>query len=177
MRQLKLEELKRLNVVEARRSPKLPIVLVLENMRSAFNVGSLFRSADSFAIQKIILIGFTPQPPHPEIRKAALGAEDVVEWIQESYINEAPKHYPPNWLSLALEQTDVPCFLEDFDCHSLCGLALYIGNEVHGLSQDALNLCSSAIEIRQFGHKHSLNAAIAGSIALWWLSTCIRRRY
>lgn len=170
MRQLKLEELGRLSAEEARRSPKLPIWLIMENLRSGFNVGSFFRTADAFGIERIVLCGFTPQPPHSEIRKAALGAEDVVAWQFCATVRDVSELLPAGFLKIALEQTDVSVPLHHFRPGSGQGVALWVGNEVHGLSQQALNLCELALEIPQRGFKHSLNVAVAGGIALWHMS-------
>lgn len=167
MRQLKPEELNRLSAEEARKSPKLPIIVVLDCLRSAFNVGSFFRTADAFGIEKILLCGFTPLPPHHEIRKAALGAEDVVAWQHFETVREAAESLPSHYLRVALEQTDQSIFLNRFSLSPGQGVALFVGNEVHGLSPEALACCEVALEIPQRGFKHSLNVAVAGGIALW----------
>lgn len=169
MRQLKPEELNRLPAEEARKAPKLPVIVILDNLRSAFNVGSFFRTADAFGVEKILLCGFTPQPPHHEIRKAALGAEDVVAWQHFNTVRQAAESLPAHYLRIALEQTDQSVPLERFRLNPGQGAALFVGNEVHGLSPEALACCEVAVEIPQRGFKHSLNVAVASGIALWHL--------
>lgn len=167
MRQLKPEELNRLPAEAARKAPKLPVIVILDHLRSAFNVGSFFRTADAFGVEKILLCGFTPVPPHHEIRKAALGAEEVVAWQHFETVQEAAKSLPLHYLRVALEQTDQSIPLGQFKLCSGQGVALFVGNEVHGLSPEALSCCHVALEIPQRGFKHSLNVAVAGGIALW----------
>lgn len=174
MRQLKPEELNRLSAEEARKAPKLPLIVVLDCLRSAFNVGSFFRTADAFGIEKILLCGFTPQPPHHEIRKAALGAEEVVAWEHFDSVREAAESLPSHYLRIALEQTDRSTPLDQFRLPSGYGVALFLGNEVHGLSPEALACCQAALEIPQRGFKHSLNVAVAGGIALWHLKEILK---
>lgn len=175
MRQLRPEELGRLRPEEALRSPKLPVVVVLENIRSAFNVGSFFRTADALALEKLYLIGFTPCPPHPEIHKAALGAENFVAWEHCPSLKELIAALPATYLRVALELTDGSTLLERFSPPPDKGIILFVGNEVHGLSQEALDLCSVALEIAQYGAKHSLNVAVAGGIALWHITRLLRK--
>jgi tRNA G18 (ribose-2'-O)-methylase SpoU len=174
VRQLKPEELNRLSAEEARKTPKLPFIVVLDHLRSAFNVGSFFRTADAFGLEKILLCGFSPVPPHHEIRKAALGAEDVVAWQHFDTVREAAGNLPPHYLRIALEQTDQSVSLDLFKLPPVRGIALFVGNEVHGLSPDALSCCQIAVEIPQRGFKHSLNVAVAGGIAIWHFYTILK---
>ncbi|MCX7768158.1 MAG: TrmH family RNA methyltransferase [Flavobacteriales bacterium] len=176
MRQLRPEELGRLKPEEVQHSPKLPLVVVLENIRSAFNVGSFFRTADALALEKLYLVGFTPCPPHADIRKAALGAENYVAWEHCPSLKELIIALPPHYLRVALELTDCSIPLEQFCPPRDRGVILFVGNEVHGLSQEALDLCSLALEIVQHGAKHSLNVAVAGGIAMWRITQLLKTK-
>ncbi|GIV23292.1 MAG: TrmH family RNA methyltransferase [Bacteroidia bacterium] len=167
MRKLQVEELGRLSVEAYRTAPKLPLRLALDEVRSRYNVGSLLRSADAFRVEKVYLGGFTPAPPHPEIHRSALGAEDSVAWekvpVLPPLLLQLKKE---GWYLLAVEHTD--------QSHSLWQyrwpqkpLVLILGNELSGISEAVLAVCHEAIEIPQFGTKHSLNVAVAGGIVLY----------
>lgn len=167
MRKLSIEELGRLSIEAFRAAKKVPIVLVLDDLRSRYNVGSLLRSADAFRIEKVYLGGFTPQPPHPEIHRAALGAEESVAWEKVPNLSPLLTYLQETGYTLiAIEQTDQSVAIWDFSWPKP-PLALVLGHEVAGLSEEALTHCQYAIEIPQFGTKHSLNVAVAGSIALY----------
>lgn len=147
---------------------KLPLVLVLDNVRSALNVGSVFRTADAFALEKIILCGITAQPPHREILKTALGSTDSVAWEYAGYTAEAVLQLKEDgYLIYAVEQTTKKIWLQDFSPVSTSKYALVLGNEVEGVDDATLSLCDGAIEIPQFGTKHSLNVAVAAGIVVW----------
>jgi len=170
MRKLKMEELNRKSVDEFRQSDKIPVIAVLENVRSAYNVGSVFRTADAFLLQAIYLCGYTARPPHKEIRKTALGADETVEW----------KHFPnasaaiemlrqEGYTIYAVEQTENSISLQAYGSRTLGKIAVVFGNEVTGVEQPTIQLCDGTIEIPQLGMKHSLNISVAAGIVLWEL--------
>lgn len=168
MRKLKLEELDRLSVEEFQAQPKTPVVLVLDNVRSALNVGSAFRTADAFALQKIYLCGITAQPPHREILKTALGATEAVEWEYTATVEEAiTALQAENFAIWAVEQAAERTWLQDFELPAAQALALVFGNEVNGVSQSVMDVADGAIEIPQFGTKHSLNVSVSVGVVVW----------
>lgn len=147
---------------------KLPVVVVLDNVRSMNNVGSFFRSCDSFAVERLILCGITGAPPAAEIHKTALGAEQTVPWEYCEQSAEALEGLiEEGYILVAVEQVAESTMLQDFVLGKANKYALVFGNEVDGVSQPALDLCKKAIEIPQAGTKHSLNVAVAGGIVLW----------
>lgn len=158
----------RKSVEEFKSAKKNPIIAVLDNIRSMNNVGSVFRTADAFLIDAIYLCGYTPQPPHRDIRKTALGATETVHWQHFDSTLEAVKELQKNGYRLfAVEQTTGSSSLENFDFGSNQKIALIFGNEVEGVQQSVIDQCESCIEIPQFGTKHSLNISIAAGIVLW----------
>jgi len=168
MRKLKLEELERIDVDNYKSLEKQPIVIVLDNIRSAMNVGSFFRTADSFALDHIYLTGITATPPHPEINKTAIGATLSVEWSYQKEVGLViEKLKNQGYLILGIEQTDESVSLESFSYDIDQKIALVFGNEVDGISQSLLSHLDVAIEIPQFGTKHSLNVAVCGGIVVW----------
>lgn len=163
-----MDELNRKTVDEFKRSDKMPIVVVLENIRSMHNVGSVFRTADAFLIQSIFLCGFTPRPPHRDIHKTALGATETVEWKYYSNTNEGIQQLRNDGYEIwAVEQAEGSLMLHDVLVEKKDKLALVFGNELEGVSTDVLQLCNGCIEIPQFGMKHSLNISVAAGIVLW----------
>lgn len=176
MRKLAMDELNRLSVNEFRQSEKMPIVVVLDNIRSMHNVGSVFRTADAFLVRGIYLCGFTPQPPHRDIHKTALGATETVEWTYfDSAVSAVRALREAGYTIFAVEQAEGSIPLQDV-CSRSSGaeggsgpLAVIFGNEVEGVSAEALTLCDGAIEIPQWGMKHSLNISVAAGIVLWEL--------
>ena len=173
MRKLSMDELRRLSVNEFRQSEKIPVVVVLDNIRSMHNVGSVFRTADAFLLGGIYLCGYTPQPPHRDIHKTALGATETVEWKYFASAAEAVGSLRDAGFSVfAVEQTDGSVALQEFSPVHRGPLAVVFGNEVSGVSSEALALCDGAIEIPQWGMKHSLNIAVAAGIVLWELVRC-----
>ena len=173
MRKLKNEELGRLDVDAFKEAPKTPVVLVLDNIRSLHNVGSVFRSGDAFRIEKIYLCGITATPPHKDIRKTALGATESVAWeYRENTVSllESLRDTHECW---AVEQADGSVSLEDFQPDSTKRYAFVLGHEVKGVSQEAINSCQGVLEIPQQGTKHSLNIAVATGVVLWdfWAKT------
>lgn len=170
MRKLSMEELNRKSVEECKRSEKTPIIAILENIRSAYNVGSVFRTADAFLLEKIILIGYTACPPHKEIKKTALGAEDVVAWQHFDKISEAIQCLKIDGYKVyAVEQVEQSVSLEKLQINSTEKIAVIFGNEVNGVEQETIGQCDGYIEIPQLGMKHSLNIATAAGVVLWEL--------
>lgn len=165
---LKLEELGRIDVETFKKSSKTPIVIVLDNIRSMHNVGAIFRTADAFLIEKIILCGITPKPPHREIHKAALGATDSVEWSYENNICDALTNLKEKGFQLiGVEQTTDSQPLNQFKVDVSQKYALVLGNEVEGLSDEGLPQYHHFVEIPQLGTKHSLNVSVCGGIVVW----------
>ncbi|MDR0799721.1 MAG: RNA methyltransferase [Dysgonamonadaceae bacterium] len=167
MRKLKITELNRLNPDEFRQTAKIPLVVVLDNVRSLHNVGSVFRTADAFLIEAIYLCGITAAPPHVEIHKTALGAEYTVEWRYFPTTREALQTLKENGYYLAaIEQAEGSMALNELQLEKK-KYAVILGNEVHGVDQEAMDLCDCCIEIPQFGTKHSLNVSVTAGIILW----------
>lgn len=168
MRKLKLDELNRLSVEEFKAREKFSVSIVLDNIRSGFNVGSFFRTADAFALEQIILCGFTPQPPHPEIFKTAIGATEGMEWRYEEHIENAIlKLKKKKHRCIGIEQTNQSIPLNETSLQQNQSIALVFGNEVNGLTTEILPLLDEVWEIPQFGTKHSLNVSVCGGIVLW----------
>ena len=153
MRKLKITEMGRMNTEEFKASEKMPLTVVLDDVRSMYNVGSVFRTADAFRVEAIYLCGITACPPHPEIHKTALGAEDTVEW----------RHFGSTMLQhLDLHDCDAMPALVD-----ATGFAIVMGNEVKGVKQEVVNASDACIEIPQYGTKHSLNVSTTAGIVIW----------
>lgn len=168
MRKLKLQELNRLSEAEYKSAPKVPIKLWLDNIRSGHNVGSAFRTGDAFRIEEVLLSGITPKPPHREILKTALGADQSLDWSYIENIGEYFKEAKANGYSIyAVEQTDQPIWLQDFKSKSDQKLILIFGNEVKGVSEELLAQVDGCIEIPQHGTKHSFNVSVSMGIVLW----------
>jgi 23S rRNA (guanosine2251-2'-O)-methyltransferase len=168
MRKLRMEELGRLSPGAYRAARKRPLLLVLENIRSMHNVGSIFRTADAFLVEKLCLCGFTPCPPHRDIHKTALGATETVEWEQTADPTTLLKRLRgEGYRVLALEQTEDSTGLQSFAPLPDEKIAVVLGNEVEGVSDAALACCDGSIEIPQFGSKHSLNVSVAAGLLLW----------
>ncbi|MHA6696666.1 RNA methyltransferase [Chryseobacterium sp. A301] len=167
-KKLKLEELNRIDVETFKKKEKIPLVVVLDNVRSMHNVGSIFRTADAFIVEKIILCGITPTPPHREIQKAALGATESVDWEHAASISEALQDLKSKgYTCIGIEQTTHSENLESFAIKKNTAYAVVLGNEVDGLSEESLSLYDHFLEIPQYGTKHSLNVSICGGIILW----------
>ncbi len=170
MRKLSGDEMGRLSVAQCKELPRFPIVVVLENIRSAYNVGSVFRSADAFFIESIYLVGYCATPPHKEIAKTALGAEEAVPWKHVPKAAMAIRELQSTgYRVLAAEQTDASLRLHELPVLPEQKLAIVFGNEVTGVEADTLACCDGCIEIPQFGMKHSLNIATAAGVVLWEL--------
>ncbi|HTI92253.1 MAG TPA: RNA methyltransferase [Puia sp.] len=170
MRKLGMDELNRKSVNEFRQSEKTPLVVVLDNIRSMHNVGSVFRTADAFLVEGIYLCGYTPQPPHRDIHKTALGATETVGWQYFANTADAVRHLKEEGYAVfAVEQTEGSVPLPEFGVKYSGRLAVVFGNEVSGVGEEALALCDGSVEIPQWGMKHSLNISIAAGIVLWEL--------
>jgi len=168
-RKLKLDELKRVSVEEFKKQKKLPIIVVLDNIRSLNNIGSFFRTSDAFNIAAVYLCGITAQPPHREIQKTALGATESVEWKYFESTEQALEVLKEKeFIVYAIEQTENPIYLQEFT-YNLEKVALVFGNEVDGVGQNVVNLSKNSIEIPQFGTKHSFNVSISYGVVLWHL--------
>lgn len=172
---LKLEELNRIDVETFKKVEKIPLVVVLDNIRSMHNVGATFRTADAFLVQKIILCGITPQPPHREIHKAALGATESVDWSYESDINTTINDLKSQGFEVVgIEQTTNSMMITDFKIDNAKKYAVILGNEVEGISDEALQNIDSFIEIPQLGTKHSLNVSVCGGIVMWEFAKALK---
>ena len=165
-----MDELGRKSVEEFRHADKNKIIVVLDNIRSMHNVGSVFRTSDAFLIEAICLCGYTPQPPHRDIQKTALGATETVDWIHFATTAEAVLQLKERgYKILAVEQAEGSISLEKFPLLNE-PIAVIFGNEVEGVDDGLLPLCDGCIEIPQLGMKHSLNISVAAGIVLWKLS-------
>lgn len=168
MRKLKLEELGRISVEEFKETNKIPVVVILDNVRSMHNIGSVFRTADAFLIQKVYLCGITATPPHKEIRKTALGATESVEWEHVKDIQDLVSNLKSQGYSiLSIEQAEGSVNLSDFEIQSHQKYALIFGNEVDGVQQEVINQSDYCLEIPQSGTKHSLNISVCAGIVMW----------
>lgn len=171
MSKLKITEMERLSADDYRTSAKLPLILVLDSIRSMNNIGSIFRSADAFRIEGLILCGITAQPPHPDIHKTALGAEESVPWHYSSSCLEAVRELQAKgYTVLALEQAHESLRLDHFVPEPGARYALVLGNEVKGVAEEVVAAADHCLEIPQYGTKHSLNVSVAAGIALWQLA-------
>ena len=167
MRKLKITELNRLTTNEFKESRKLPLIVILDNIRSTYNVGSVFRTADAFRLEKIYLCGITSIPPHPEIHKTALGAEESVDWeYSTSTLEVVGKLKLQGYRVYAVEQAQGSTMLNDFN-PSDDKLAIVMGNEVKGVQQEVINHSDGCLEIPQYGTKHSLNVSVTTGIVIW----------
>lgn len=168
MRKLNVLEMNRISVDEFKKSKKNPLVVVLDNVRSMYNVGSVFRTADAFRIEAIYLCGITSCPPHPEIHKTALGAEDAVDWYYHKEALETVKMLQQQGYEvLAIEQVEGSTMLQDFVAETDKKYAVVFGNEVKGVNQEVVDCCDGCLEIPQFGTKHSLNVSTTAGIVMW----------
>ncbi len=170
MRKLSMAELGRKSVEEFKASEKTPIILVLENIRSAYNVGSVFRTSDAFLVQAIYIIGYSAKPPHKEIKKTALGAEETVTWMYFKTTEEAITELRKEGFNVyAAEQAEGSYKLNAIEFEADEKIAVVFGNEVTGVEQSTIALCDGCLEIPQLGMKHSLNIATAAGVVLWEL--------
>ena len=168
MRKLSMDELGRKTVEEFKQSEKLPVIAVLENIRSAYNVGSVFRTADAFLLEAIYITGYTCIPPHKEIKKTALGAEDTVTWKHFANALSAIENLKQQGYSVyAVEQAEKSIALQNLPHEPGEKIAFIFGNEVTGVEQETIQQCKGCVEIPQLGMKHSLNIATAAGVVLW----------
>lgn len=175
MRKLKLQELGRKTKEEYRSSEKLKVTVVLDNLRSAHNVGSVFRTVDCMAMERIILCGITAIPPSNDIRKTAIGATESVNWEHKKDIYTTVNSLKAEgYTVLGIEQTTESKDLSQIDFTSYDKIAIVLGNEVEGLNENILPLLDQAIEIKQFGTKHSLNVSVCTGMVLWEISKQLR---
>ncbi|MEM5540638.1 RNA methyltransferase [Olleya sp. AS48] len=168
MRKLKNSELDRLSVNDFKSAEKTPIIIVLDNIRSLNNIGSVFRTSDAFLVEKIYLCGITATPPHKDIHKTALGSTDTVAWEHiENTLDLVEKLKSENITICAIEQAENATMLDDFKVETNKKYALVFGNEVKGVAQDVVNASDVVIEIPQFGTKHSLNISVSCGVVTW----------
>lgn len=172
---LSMQQLHRISVEEFKRSEKLNIRVVLDNVRSMNNVGSIFRTLDAFLIDRLYLCGITPKPPHREIQKTALGATESVDWTYFPQTVQALEELrKEDYTIYAVEQTTDSIMLNEFKPAKGEKIAVIMGNEVEGVSQSALELCDKVVEIPQFGTKHSLNVSTSCAIVLWQIVSSVK---
>ncbi len=170
MKKLSLDELNRLSVQEFKEAEKFPVVVVLDNIRSMNNVGAFFRTCDAFCVDKLYLCGYTPCPPHREIARSALGAEQSVEWEHAERTQDlVARLREEGYRVMAVEQAEGSVSLETFQWDNTERLAVIFGNEVSGVEDGVMGLVDGSLEIPQYGTKHSLNVAVSGGIVLWQL--------
>jgi tRNA G18 (ribose-2'-O)-methylase SpoU len=168
MKKLKITEMNRLTAEEFKDEKKTPLIVVLDNIRSLHNVGSVFRTADAFLVESVYLCGITSTPPHAEIHKTALGAENTVNWEYFEDTHAAITKLKSNgYTVLAIEQAAGSTLLPDLHLEKSLKYAVVFGNEVKGVQQSVVDMCDGCIEIPQFGTKHSLNVSVTGGIIIW----------
>jgi 23S rRNA (guanosine2251-2'-O)-methyltransferase len=167
MKKLTMEELDRLTVDQFKESSKIPVIIVLDNIRSQHNIGSIFRTADAFRIHCIHLCGITATPPNREMQKTALGATESVEWKYfPATIDSVKTLKQDGYYVVAIEQADESVNVSDFKPTTYKKIALVFGNEVHGVDDEVMEICDGCIEIPQHGTKHSLNVSVAAGIVI-----------
>jgi tRNA G18 (ribose-2'-O)-methylase SpoU len=172
---LSMQQLGRISVDEFKSSEKFPLIVIVDNVRSMHNVGSIFRTSDAFLVEKIYLCGITPTPPHREIQKTALGATESVDWqYVENTLDVINQLKKEGWTILALEQTTNSVMLDELKVEKGEKIAIVLGNEVDGVNQEVINLCHKAVEIPQFGTKHSFNVSVSCGIMLWQVYLCLK---
>lgn len=168
MRKLANSELNRKTIDDFKQAEKTPLILVLDDIRSLHNIGSVFRTADAFLVEKIYLCGITATPPNKEIHKTALGATDTVAWEYNNNVLDVIEKLKAEDVAVwAIEQVENAVFLNDFTPEQNAKYALIFGNEVKGVSQEAIKMCDGTIEIPQLGTKHSLNISVSAGIVVW----------
>ena len=168
MRKLKITELNRLTVDEFKKADKLPLAVVLDEVRSLHNIGAVFRTSDAFLVDCIYLCGITATPPHPEMHKTALGAENSVEWrYKKNTLDAVQELHDQGFTVLAIEQVEGSTLLDKLELDADKKYAIVMGNEVKGVQQEVVNACDGCVEIPQYGTKHSLNVSVTTGIILW----------
>lgn len=175
MRKLKITELNRISVEEFKAADKTPLIVILDNVRSLNNIGSVFRTSDAFLVKSVYLCGITATPPHKDIHKTALGSTDSVDWEYAADTLELVQKLKAEGITiLGVEQTESSVPLQEFKAQAKKTYAVIFGHEVNGIDQEVLNHCDQALEIPQFGTKHSLNIAVSAGIVIWDLFRKIR---
>ena len=168
MRKLRTIEMQRLTVEEFHEAKKLPLIVVLDDVRSLYNVGSVFRSSDAFRVEAVYLCGITATPPHPEIHKTALGGEDSVAWRYFETAADAVRSLQQEGVYVySIEQVEGSTKLQDLQLDTSRRYAVVLGNEVKGVSQEVVDIADGCLEIPQFGTKHSLNVSVTAGIVIW----------
>ena len=168
MRKLENKELERKSIADFKEANKTPLIIILDDIRSLHNIGSVFRTADAFLIEKIYLCGITAIPPNKEINKTALGATETVDWEYHKDVLTVIDNLKKDTISVfAIEQVENASFLQDFKIEKNKKYALVFGNEVFGVAQSAIEVCDGTIEIPQLGTKHSLNVSVTAGIVVW----------
>lgn len=168
LKKLKITEMNRLTVEEFKEADKLPLVVVLDEVRSLHNIGAVFRTSDAFLVNRIYLCGITATPPHPEMHKTALGAEYTVDWKYMKRTQDAVQElHKEGYIVLAIEQCKGSTLLDNLSLEKNKKYAIIMGNEVKGVQQEVVDLCDGCIEIPQYGTKHSLNVSVTAGIVLW----------
>ncbi|MFD1315062.1 TrmH family RNA methyltransferase [Namhaeicola litoreus] len=168
MRKLKNSELGRLEIQEFKEAKKIPLIIILDNIRSLNNIGSVFRTADAFLVEKIYLCGITAQPPHKEIHKTALGATESVTWEYRENVMDLIADLQNERVTVAsIEQAENSLYLNEFSAQGITRLAVIFGNEVKGVQQKVVTASDLCLEIPQFGTKHSLNISVSCGVVLW----------
>lgn len=168
MKKISNPDLGRLSVDEFKKSEKSKIIIILDDIRSLNNIGSVFRTSDAFKVKKIYLCGITASPPHREIQKTALGATETIEWEHRDNILELIQELKQEKIEVfAIEQVEKSISLEKFQPNTKKDTAIIFGNEVMGVSQEAINICDGFIEIPQYGTKHSLNISVSVGVVVW----------
>ena len=176
MRKLRVTEMNRLTVDEFKAADKLPLIVVLDDVRSMYNVGSVLRSCDAFRVEEVLLCGITAVPPHPEIHKTALGAEDSVSWRHYGSAMDAVVELKSRGVRvMAVEQCEGSTMLNEFTPEEGRRYAVVLGNEVKGVRQEVVDACDGCLEIPQFGTKHSLNVSVTAGIVVWKFCETVRR--
>lgn len=180
MKKLSLDELNRISPEEYKEASKLPVKIVLDDIRSLMNIGSFFRTGDAFRVEEIILCGITATPPHREIQKTALGATESVPWVYEkSALDTIKKLQKDGYKVFAVEQTENSLMLDQFvsdEKETAKGYALVFGNEVNGVGQELIDQVGASIEIPQLGTKHSFNVSVSAGIVLWEFYKLLREK-
>ncbi|WP_040310263.1 RNA methyltransferase [Bacteroides sp.] len=168
MRKLKITELNRLSTSEFKEIDKVPFIVILDNIRSMYNVGSVFRTADAFRLEKIYLCGITSVPPHAEIHKTALGAEESVDWEYiEDTVHIVDRLKEEGYTVFSIEQAEGSTMLNELELQKNQKIAIVMGNEVKGVQQEVINHSNGCIEIPQYGTKHSMNVSVTTGIVIW----------
>ena len=168
MRKLKITELNRINAEEFKEAKKLPLIVVLDEIRSLHNIGSVFRTSDAFRVESIYLCGITATPPHPELHKTALGAEYTVDWKYfKNTLDAVDKLKSDGYIVYSIEQVEGSTLLNDLQLDATKKYAIIMGNEVKGVQQEVINNSDGCIEIPQYGTKHSLNVSVTTGIVIW----------